>query len=207
MRAPLDGGVDVLARSLAGDENILATGPLTNLAHALARTPESRSTCIAMGGAFGRPGGNISAFAEFNFWADPAAVARVLGSGLRLLLVPLDVTERVIITARDVRAFDRSRSDAATFAADLLEASIENHKRELGLDGCYMHDATAAMLMLDPTLATWEQLHVGIVCDGPLAGHLAWTATARSGLRAVDVALRVDADKVRDMIIERLAAL
>lgn len=39
-------------------------------------------------------GGNITPYAEFNIYADPLAASEVLQSGLPIVLVPLDVTER-----------------------------------------------------------------------------------------------------------------
>ncbi len=49
-----------------------------------------------MGGAVAAPG-NATHVAEFNIWSDPEAAALVLSAGLPLTLVPLDVTERVVL--------------------------------------------------------------------------------------------------------------
>lgn len=92
-------------------------GPLTNLAIAIQRdsarsgssgvdqtrdlpTLRKAKHIYIMGGCISNqhPGGNITPHAEFNFYADPDAARLVLGSGLPITLVPLDVTERCRLT-------------------------------------------------------------------------------------------------------------
>ena len=76
---------------------LIATGPLTNVAQAIQRDVETMRRLRAltvMGGAIRVPG-NVGPVSEFNFAVDPEAAAIVLGAGLPMTLVPLDVTERV----------------------------------------------------------------------------------------------------------------
>jgi len=87
-------------RRFPGELILIATAPLTNLALAVQRDLETMRrlrTLIVMGGAIRVPG-NVGPVSEFNFAADPEAAAIVLGAGLPLTLVPLDVTERVTLT-------------------------------------------------------------------------------------------------------------
>ena len=76
-----------------GEITILAIGPLTNLALAMgidANFAERIQHLIIMGGAF-YTGGNSNGAAEFNFWWDPEAARKVIRSGAKISLVPLDV--------------------------------------------------------------------------------------------------------------------
>ncbi|KAI0044554.1 nucleoside hydrolase [Auriscalpium vulgare] len=95
--------LDLLREFPAREITYIALGPLTNLAHML-RTDaqlvrEKIGRVVIMGGALDVPG-NTSPVAEFNFFADPYAVAEVLtptGGALglpleRVLLLPLDIT-------------------------------------------------------------------------------------------------------------------
>ncbi|MGH7419639.1 MAG: nucleoside hydrolase, partial [Candidatus Rokuibacteriota bacterium] len=78
---------------------IVALGPLTNLAAALAldgRRLARAGRVVVMGGAIAVPG-NITPAAEFNFYVDPEAAALVLEAGLNLELISLDVTRRVVL--------------------------------------------------------------------------------------------------------------
>jgi inosine-uridine nucleoside N-ribohydrolase len=72
---------------------IVAIGPLTNLAAAFVANPslaDRLERVVIMGGAFEVPG-NVTPTAEFNFFMDPEAAQIVLESGVRPVLVGLDV--------------------------------------------------------------------------------------------------------------------
>ncbi|KAN0064472.1 hypothetical protein ACQY0O_002098 [Thecaphora frezii] len=98
--------LDVLRNHPPGTVRIAALGPLTNLALACQKDPETFArvgAISAMGGALDVPG-NTSPTAEFNFFADPWAVRYLVeevpllkelgGRRLPIDLLPLDVTSR-----------------------------------------------------------------------------------------------------------------
>lgn len=101
---------------------IVATGPLTNIAHAIRRDPTivDRVRGLSwMGGS--STYGNVTAAAEFNAWADPEAMAVVFGAGFeRVLMHGLNVTHTVLL---DDAWIDRlaavDGAVAATFAGVL----------------------------------------------------------------------------------------
>ncbi len=79
---------------------ILAIGPLTNIALATKRNPEIVpliKRIIYMGGAIDVPG-NTTKFAEFNWWFDPTAAQYVVRLPIPQVVVPLDVTDTVLLT-------------------------------------------------------------------------------------------------------------
>lgn len=83
-----------LAKANPGRLQVVAVGPLTNLALALQLEP-ALPTLVAgvtiMGGAFW-VGGNVTPLAEANVYNDADAAAIVVRAGWPLTLVPLDVT-------------------------------------------------------------------------------------------------------------------
>ncbi|KAH9055466.1 nucleoside hydrolase [Lactarius vividus] len=93
--------LDLLRDNPPRSVTYIALGPLTNIAHMLrvdgTLVRERIGRVIIMGGAFDVPG-NVTASAEFNFFADPFAVTEVLRSATtrlpleRVLLLPLDIT-------------------------------------------------------------------------------------------------------------------
>lgn len=92
--------LDILAKHPTDEVTLVAIGPLTNLALAFAISPDvfRRAKRLAiMGGSVGTVG-NVTPAAEFNFWADPLAVDRVLQSGVPIDLFGLDVTHQAICT-------------------------------------------------------------------------------------------------------------
>lgn len=93
-------------RAHPGETTLLITGPLTNLARALAEAPEIVELVgqvVIMGGSFGGRGGNVTPVAEWNSWVDPHAAKQVHAAFAgqpedRLPIVAgLEVTEQVYV--------------------------------------------------------------------------------------------------------------
>src|SRR5262249_55911885 len=77
---------------------VVATGPLTNVARYLqSHGTEGVERVVLMGGAIAE--GNFTPAAEFNMWCDPEAAAIVLGSGLDVTMIGLDVTHQALLGA------------------------------------------------------------------------------------------------------------
>ena len=96
-----DGGVEFLVRSAreyAGELEIVAIGPLTNIARAIEADSEfarNVKRIWMMGGDYSRD------FAEHNMKCDVAAAKIVFGSGVAISVMPLDVTRQVAISISD----------------------------------------------------------------------------------------------------------
>jgi len=90
-------GIDFIletVRSQPGEIEILATGPLTNIAKAIQKDPETmrkvkRIWSMGSGGTANL--GNATPVAEFNVYTDAAAYEVVLESGIPMTVVGLDV--------------------------------------------------------------------------------------------------------------------
>src|SRR5260370_872026 len=97
-----DPGIDgAFASTLAPfDPNI----DLLGLASAFDRDPELpllMQPPICLGGAWHEPG-NASHVAEFHFYCDPLSERQVLRCGAPTLLVPLDVTRKLVFSPSDL---------------------------------------------------------------------------------------------------------
>lgn len=91
-----------LARSFPGEIELIAVGPLTNLAVALSLEPDLPSLLrgvTIMGGAALAPG-NRTPVAEANVLHDAEAAGAVFAAPWPLTMVGLDVTMRVLLTER-----------------------------------------------------------------------------------------------------------
>jgi purine nucleosidase len=89
-------------RAAPGEITLVATGPLTNIALALAREPGLPGLVrdfVIMGGSSSR--GNVTPAAEFNIATDPEAAAAVFSAGWTVTMVGLDVTLKAV-ASRDV---------------------------------------------------------------------------------------------------------
>ncbi len=194
------------------DLTIVALGPLTNLAAALAldaRRLARAGRVVVMGGAIAVPG-NITPAAEFNFYVDPEAAAVVLEAGLNLELISLDVTRRVVLAQAALTDRLRRCPDhrIARFILDFTRHGFAfGAEREDG--GIVLHDPLAMAVALDPSLVTFEPLSVEVECEGKLTRGLSRAdrreiPSHRKRAPACRVAVDVDAARVLHLVLERL---
>jgi len=186
----------ILLAEPGGKIDILALGPLTNIAHLIERHPEASTRMgrlIVMGGAIYEPG-NAGPASEFNFACDPEATARVLGSDIKTTIIPLDVTRRVRADRNYVEALRGSA--AGNVAADLLAAYLQDEKTSRPL-----HDPCVMLLALQPELFDLETIRLSVnVGSDADAGAL----TVSDSGSTVSVAMRVDVAGVLDLLASGL---
>jgi len=140
------------ARSVDG-LHLVAIGPLTNVAMALEADPtlpDRLAGLTIMGGA--AVGGNVTATAEFNIWADPEAAAVVFRLGGPLTMVGLDITHQVLLGPPERDRLRAAGSPPAVLAADLLDFALERSREARGWDGAPIHDACAVLAATHPEL-------------------------------------------------------
>ena len=147
---------------------LLALGPLTNVATALEHCPDIMRTLdnvVILGGA--RYGGNKTPVAEYNFWQDPEAAARVLGAGLSLSLVPLDAFTKSTFALTDLRALRRSTDPALKLLVPALSLYAA---AQIQFNGqAVLPDAVAAAVALEAAAAQRQPALVRIVTEESLA--------------------------------------
>ncbi|GAA2784807.1 nucleoside hydrolase [Saccharopolyspora taberi] len=203
-----------LARENPGRLNLLAVGPLTNLAAALdlePRLPELVGHVTVMGGAAHHPG-NVTPVAEANIHNDPEAARIVLRAVWDVTLVPLDVTMTEVLTEEHQRSLRAGGSPAAEFAAAILDHYLGFYERRtFGVRQAACHDPLAAAIAVgdvEPLLAPVVDVDVD-TGDGPGRGMtVADTRGQYLGFPAQDAArVRVvlrTAGTFADLLVERL---
>lgn len=188
---------DLLHGEAPGAVEILALGPLTNLAELIVKRPEAAQRIgriIAMGGAIREPG-NVGPRAEFNIATDPEAADVVFRSGVPVVLVPLDVTRRVRATRNFTEQLAASAVPGAVKTAELIEAyflsATERESRPL-------HDPCVMLLALRPDLFQCETLRLTV---GTRPDEEAGALAVDEGQGApVQVAMMVDAPAALDLL-------
>lgn len=168
LKAPLgDHAPDWLAARLAeAPARILALGPMTNLARLLDDHPQAAARIegiTAMGGAIAAPG-NVGTRAEFNIAWDPEAAAIVIGSGVPLTLVSLDVTRQVRAGRDWVGALGGSA------AAGAAAALLGRYFADEGGESRPLHDPCVVLHALAPELFEGRRLRLSVGPDGALDG-------------------------------------
>jgi len=126
--------------------DVLAIGPLTNLALALRQDPElpaKVSAVTIMGGAALVPG-NLTPVAEANIGNDPEAAAEVFAAPWPITLVPLDATMEAVLEESDRQALLSSGSPLAQTLGAILDLYYEFYVGTYGRRCCALHDPLAA---------------------------------------------------------------
>lgn len=177
-RTPTPGrGADVLVDTILaapGEITLVTLGPLTNVALAVLRAPEivdAVERVVVMGGTGVSGPGNVSAMAEYNFWADPEAAQIVTRSGLPLEFVGWDIsiTSAVVNDERhaEMKAMGTRFSE---FAVDIAQV-VRRFALDYGLEGDDLPDPIAMAHAIDPSRSEMRRLWVDVmVGDGPQRG-------------------------------------
>jgi purine nucleosidase len=177
-----------MIRRFPGELTLVATGPLTNVAVAIQQDREAMRAVhgvTVMGGAIRVPG-NVGPTTEFNFAVDPEAAAIVLGAGLPIRLVPLDVTEQVILS-REAVENAKGNGKLQAFIRDMTAATMAFHREHEGFDGMFLHDPLAVGVVADPSLVRAQPMAVAVERRGELTSGMA-VADLRRRSRATPTA-------------------
>jgi pyrimidine-specific ribonucleoside hydrolase len=204
--------VEFLSRRLADAVHpvqVLALGPLTNLAEAFTRTPRAARSIhqlVIMGGAV-RVSGNLTdggAFktddntAEWNMFIDPTAAKVVFASGAPIRLVPLDATQRVPI---DMALLEQIQSKAETPVARFVAQVLAANRDSIRQGFYFAWDPLAALALVNPAVATFRPLAIDISQKSQELGR----TTETKGRRAnAQVAIDADVLRFRDIFMTAL---
>lgn len=196
-------------RADPGAVTIIALGPLTNVAKALARDPaieEMIGQIVIMGGTLEGPG-NITPAAEFNIYCDPASARAVFRSSTTKTLVPVDVTRQVTFGYDLLDKVPADNTRTGRFLHKILPYSFRSYRLELGYENIWLHDAVAYAAAMEPDLFELE-LSAG---DVELSGELTTGATVFDRRRVrqwranMAVVTKVDISGVRRYLLRRLS--
>ena len=203
-------------RARSGQISLVATGPLTNLALALALDPALPGLArqvVVMGGACTAPG-NVGATVEFNIAADPEAARAVLLAPWPLTLVGLDVTLQVRMGAVEAAACMAAGRPIPAFCARVLRAYMAAYEHMGDRPEAPMHDPLAVAVALDPSLVAALQLPVEVETRGEwtrgmtvVDQRVLQRPTLLQGRRTVQVCHEVDAVAARRRMLAAWGAV
>jgi purine nucleosidase len=196
-----------MIRRHPGVLTLVATAPLTNVAQALQEDPDTMRQLggiIVMGGALRVPG-NVGPVSEFNFAVDPDAAAIVVRAGLRLRLLPLDVTEQVILTEDHLGAPGHG-GPVAAFVREITAFTMQFHREREGVAGIFLHDPLAVGVAADQALVRDEAVPIDVERRGELTAGMvvADLRRRRRGLPTTRVATEVDAPRFLELFTRQV---
>lgn len=191
----------------AAPVTIVATGPITNVAHLLLDNPAARENIaeiVFMGGSTGR--GNHTPAAEFNTYADPEALAVVLGSGLPVRMVGLNLTHQALATEHVVTRMREMGHAVGQISAAWMGFFGSSYHRIWDFSAPPVHDPCTVAALIDPTVIQWRESFVAVETEGT------WTrgATVVDLDRRLDqvpnanVALSLDAPRYWDLVLDAI---
>jgi purine nucleosidase len=198
---------------------LVAVGPLTNVARALALDPDLPrrvAGLTVMGGHVRevRIGEHVCApGVDYNLCSDPEATASVLGAGFRTTLVTADATLQTWLRAADLERLERAGPLARALAAQVRVWSPVQRRIFTALGGtlepdnaAFLHDPLTLLALVDPQPLRLESLRIVTTIEaGLLRTHEVPPALAIGA--ATSVATAVDARAAERAIVERLLRL
>lgn len=203
--------IETLRSEPAGTVTLCTLGALTNIGTAFERAPdiiERVAEIVMMGGAYFEVG-NITPAAEFNIYVDPEAAALVFGAGLKITVMPLDVTHKVLTTAPRVDALRALNTRAGTALAEMIDFFERFDVDKYGSAGAPLHDPCVIAYLLKPDLFSGRNINVEIETSSELTLGMTvadwWGVTDRPA-NALFIG-EVDADGFFDLLTERVGRL
>ena len=165
--------VSFLKQSISSSEEkvtLCVLGPMTNIGKALIEKPEISDNIeqiIFMGGS--ATGGNTTPAAEFNILVDPEATEIVLHSGIKLVMMGLDVTHQAISTLDRIQNISETKTKTSELLVGLMSrlANLEIVKKKFP-DGTPVHDAFVTAYLVDSSLTTGDFVNVEVETSSEL---------------------------------------
>lgn len=164
-----------------GEISLVAIGPLGNLATALHLDPELPNKVkqvVIMGGVIAADG-NVSPVAEANILSDPHAADRVFAAPWKLVMVGLDVTHQIMVPRGLFDEIAEQNKRVGQFMRDCAKFYIDFYSEVRDIDGCYGHDVSAVIYVVEPELFGTVSGPVCVATDGPAIGQ---TIMSRYGI-------------------------
>lgn len=205
-QALTENAADFIARTAAetpGEVTIIALGPLTNIAEALTRHPgfaTDVAEILVMGGAF-ETAGNKTPFAEANIANDAKAAQIVASSEARTSFVGLDITNRILLSAKDIQTVSRANSpEMADFLQKIGSYYIDFYASKGMTDGAGLHDPATVIAAHSGALFEWHQGRVDVAIGDDKNGSTHLT----SGPGTCRVAFNADLEGIKAQFMAAL---
>tara|TARA_B100001093_G_scaffold519649_1_gene609654 strand:+ start:1094 stop:2041 length:948 start_codon:yes stop_codon:yes gene_type:complete len=205
---------DLIIESVLSEDvsTIVTTGPLTNLAIALHRSPkivDSLHRIFVLGGSWGL--GNKTAASEWNILCDPEAAHIILNSGIPVTMIPIDALNNVGITPQLIDRTKAIGGKVSDFAVELLQSLVKTFRPSGTMAPKFMplNDPVACIVAAQSEIVETHSARVDIELHGQHTyGRTVVDFNLRNDAKAnVDIVTRIDCDKTHDSFIDALTRL
>jgi inosine-uridine nucleoside N-ribohydrolase len=199
-----------VVRAHPNEVTVLTLGPLGNLAAACERMPEFLGMLqglVCLGGSIAA-GGDATAAAEMNVYLNPEAARAVLNRDVAKMLIPLDATNKLVLTFDHFRKIAEGGSRAHSFLRRVLPFYFRAHHQFRGMEGVELRELVALAAVAQPGLFRLQSMPIDVETEGQLTrGATVCDRRRRTGQRArVQVATEFDVQGVIDYMTRLLAS-
>ena len=203
--------IDTILQEPENSISLCPLGPLTNIASAILKQPKIVSRIkkiVLMGGAYFEVG-NITPAAEFNIFVDPDAAKIVFEAGIEMVVMPLDVTHKALVTEKRNEAFRQLKSPVGIAVAEMTDFFERFDKKKYGSSGAPLHDPCVTAYLINPKIFSGKKINVEIETKSELTLGMTvadwWGVTDRKANTFFVGDL--DPDKFFSLLTERLGRL
>lgn len=200
------GAVDYLinrVNSNPGEITICALGPLTNIAEAIKKNKYFKTNIkklIIMGGADGI--GNITPFAEFNFYKDPISAKCVFDNlNCEIVVVPLNASYQFPLLLAYEEKLNSKKTEISNFCYAITRESSDYDRKVKKLGGLILNDPLTILYLLDNSLFEYEYVKVNMIIDGEKSGMSEVTKCDKSNIKFI---YNIDSSKCYKILFKRL---
>jgi inosine-uridine nucleoside N-ribohydrolase len=148
--------------------------------------------------------GNITPAAEFNFYCDPESARGVLRSLCTKTLVPLDVTNRVVLSYDLLNQLPPESTKVGGLLHKILPPAFRAYRQQFGLEGIHVHDSVTLMAVTNPELFSTVEMAGDVEIQGDLT--MGATVFDRRRVPAWRHNLEVATDMQEEEVVRELIA-
>jgi purine nucleosidase len=195
-----------LAKENPGELELIAIGPLTNLALALRLDPDLPSRykkLVIMGGAHFAQGNTANFPAEFNIYADPDAAAVVFSNWPGLTMISWEATIAHGMPISDFIALGEFETPRSTFLKAITQKTIKVLREVLNREMSYAADPLAMAVLMEPEIVQEvTEKYVQIERMGQLSRGMTvidWWGMSKQPPN-VKIVLKVDPDRFYELL-------
>ena len=101
-------------------------------------------------------------------YVDPEAAHVVLGAGIPLTMVGLDVTRKVLLREEQIRSLEAGRNAASQAAARIMRRTLDRSRKAKQGTAVAMHDPLTVAYLIDPGILSLKDYFVAVETSGEI---------------------------------------
>lgn len=182
---------------------IAATAALTNIALAIRQAPDIKEKIekiVLMGGSVTE--GNITKFAEFNFFTDPHAAKEVFDSGLNIVMIGLNSTNQTMFDEQLINRVRQINNKLSSGIVNIMEDLLLTYRQVYNIPGAIVHDGCVIAYLNDPSIFATKPAFVKIETEDEEKIGASYVTFGQNIKHNATVTLDVNVSKLYDMMIE-----